>query len=76
MNCREGNKIYLYDDRAENNVCAANILKVIDHPEDPNDRLIVYRWWSNHKKKWFYGVTEIWKQELWKDYVNKVTNNK
>ena len=76
MNYKEGKTIHLYEERAEDHVCTAHILKVIDHPEYSNDRLIIYRWWSRHRQKWFYGVTEIWRQELWKDYVNKVKNNK
>lgn len=73
---KEGQKRYIYDDRASDNVCKAHILKVLPHPEDPDDHLIVYRWYGKHKRYWWYGVTETWMQRLWADYVKKVIDKR
>ena len=70
INIREKN--YLYDERAENNVCSADILLIMPHPERVDDRLYVYRWYSKHKQRWFYGVTDKQTQELWADFCQKV----
>ena len=71
-----GQKRYLYDDRAEDDVCLAHILHVLPHPEDAGEQLIVYRWFGKHKRHWWYGVTETWKQDLWEAYCQDVVNHK
>lgn len=63
---------YLYDHRAADNVVKAHIIVYLPHPERPDDRLIVYRWFGTHKQYWWYGVTDEEEQDLWKDYVQKV----
>lgn len=71
-----GQKCWLYDDRARWDVCYATILHVLPHPEDPNDRLIVYRWYGEIKQWWWYGVTSASYQELYLDLtVKKVRHN-
>ena len=69
---KEGQKRYLYDNRAEDNVCLAHIIEVLPHPEDKDERLIVYRWFGKHKRHWWYGITETWLQDLRADYCQKV----
>ena len=74
MEYKVGNAYYLYDDRAEHDVCKAHILAILPHPEDnagrdKTDKLIVYRWYGKHKRYWFYGVTTYWQQTMWADYV-------
>lgn len=68
---KEGKECWMYDSRAEFDVCYAHILYVLPHPENHNDRLIVYRWFGKNKKWWWYGVTSISDQELEMDYVTK-----
>lgn len=68
----EGKSYYLYDDSAVDYVCKAHILHILPHPEREDDSLIVYRWWGRHSKGWLYGVTFLWRQEFWADYVHKV----
>ena len=64
---------YLYDDRAVDNVVKAHIIAYLPNPERQDDRLIVYRWYGTHIRKWWYGVTSERIQDLiWKDYVQKV----
>lgn len=40
------------------NVVKAHILHILPHPEDPDNRLIVFRRWSNHTHSWYYEVTD------------------
>lgn len=61
---KPGDKCWIFDDRANNDICEAEILHVLPHPEDPEERLIVYRWFGTNKKWWWYGVTDIDYQEL------------
>lgn len=69
MEYKVGKAYYLYDNRAERDVCKAHILAILPHPEFSDDNLIVYRWWGKHKQYWFYGVTTYWQQNIWGDYV-------
>ena len=70
INIREKN--YLYDERAENNVCSADILLIMPHPERVDDRLYVYRWYSKQRKQWVYGVTDRKTQTIWEDYCQTI----
>lgn len=71
MKYEVGKKYYLYECRAEMNVCCAHILAILPHPERDDDNIIVYRWYGRHKQWWWYGVTDYKEQELWKDYTAK-----
>ena len=72
MEFKEGKTYYLYDERAEHDVCKAHILHVLPHPEYPNDRLIVYRWFGKHKRWWWYGVTSVSHQDELAEHVTKM----
>lgn len=72
MDIKVGKKYYFYDERAELSVCVAHVLGVLPHPEREDDRLVVYRWYSKHKQRWFYGVTDGQTQEIWSDFCQKV----
>lgn len=72
MEFKEGKTYYLYEPRAEKNVCKAHVLHVLPHPENPEERLIVYRWFGRRKRGWWYGVTDIFIQDLYAEYVKKV----
>ncbi len=71
---KEGQKRYIYDSRASDNVCKAHILKVLPHPDAPDEQLIVYRWYGKHKRYWWYGVTQTWTQRVWADYIKKTVD--
>lgn len=73
---KEGQKRYIYDDRATDNVCLAHILHLLPHPENNDEQLIVYRWYGKHRRHWWYGITETWKQDLWAEYIAKVVELK
>ncbi len=68
MNIEIGKTYYFYDDRAVDDVCKAHVLHILPHPEREDDRLIVYRWYGKHKKRWWYGVTTTRQQEICADY--------
>ena len=74
MDIREGKQHFLYDERAAESVCLAYVLHILPHPEREDDRLIVYRWRSSHRKHWWYGVTTISKQESLAEYVSMVVH--
>ena len=76
MKIKEGKSCYFYDERANRDVCKAHVLHILPHPEDNEDRLIVYRWYGIHRQHWWYGVTTLKTQELWREYVDKVTENR
>lgn len=65
---QEGKAYYFYDDRATDSVCKAHVLHILPHPDRIDDRLIVYRWFGKHKRRWWYGITTISQQEIWEDY--------
>lgn len=65
---KEGKTYYFYDDRAVDDVCKAHVLHILPHPDRIDDRLIVYRWFGRHKRRWWYGITTISQQEIWEDY--------
>lgn len=65
---KEGKTYYFYDDRAVDDVCKAHVLHILPHPDRIDDRLIVYRWFGKHKRRWWYGITTISQQEIWEDY--------
>ena len=67
-----GQKRYLYDDRAVDDVCLAHILHILPHPDCEDEKLIVYRWYGKHKRYWWYGITQLWQQKLWADYCQNV----
>ena len=73
---KEGQKRYIHDEDAVDGVCFAHILKVLPHPADEDERLIVYRWYGKKTHRWFYGVTETWKQDIWADYCKEVVENR
>jgi hypothetical protein len=73
---KAGQKCWLLEDRAVWNVCNAEILHVLPHPEDPEDKLIVYRWFGTNKKWWWYGITSASYQEENLDYIKKVVNKR
>ena len=62
---------YLYDTRAQFDVCKAHILAVLPHPTDSDDRVIVYRWWGRRHRCWLYGATELSEQQIFEEYVQK-----
>lgn len=68
MKIQEGKTYYFYDDRAVDNVCKAHVFHILPHPENEEDRLIVYRWYGKHKRYWWYGITTLSEQQLWADY--------
>ena len=72
MEFKEGKSYYLYEDRAENSVCKAHVLHILPHPEDPDDNLIVYRWFGKHKRWWWYGITSVSHQRDLEGYVKKM----
>lgn len=68
---------YLYDNRSTDDVVKAHIIAYLPHPESPNDRLIVYRWFGTHRRYWWYGVTSEKQQDhIWKDYVQVLEHRK
>ena len=75
MEFKEGKTYYLFDSRAEHDVCKAHVLHVLPHPENPDERLIVYRWFGKHKRHWWYGITDLYIQNLYADYVKKVVQD-
>ena len=68
MRYEVGKAYYFYDDRADRDVCKAHVLHILPHPEREDDRLIVYRWYGIHRRRWWYGVTTVSQQEIWADY--------
>jgi len=68
---QEGKAYYFYDDRATDSVCKAHVLHILPHPESNNNKLIVYRWYGKHRRRWWYGVTTLAIQEIWDEYCQK-----
>lgn len=67
-----GTKRYIYDPRAQDDVCLAHILAVMPHPDNDEDQIIVYRFWGKHRKYYFYGAKQASLLGLWNGYVNDV----
>jgi hypothetical protein len=68
---KSGQRCWLYETRADRDLCYAHILHVLPHPENPDDKLIVFRWFGIHKRWWWYGVTSMSYQELYLDLTTR-----
>lgn len=66
-----GRKFYLYEPRAELNVCCAHVLAILPHPEKEDNSLIVYRWYGRYSRCWRYGITDAHTQDEYMDYREK-----
>ena len=47
-----------YLSNISHNVVKAHILHILPHPEDPDNRLIVFRYWSVHTHRWHYEIAD------------------
>lgn len=56
-------------------IVKAHILHILPHPEDPDNRLIVFRYWSIRLHRWHYEITDANSQarieKLVYEYVKK-----
>lgn len=63
-----GKTRYLYN--IFHKVVKAHILHFLPHPEDPDNRLIVFRHWSIYTHSWHYEVTDANFQASIEKYVD------
>ena len=52
------------------NVVKAHILHILPHPEDPDNRLIVFRYWSFRTRRWHYEIADANLQAAIEEYVD------
>lgn len=52
---------------SHNKAVLVHILAILPNPTDNRDtgKLVVYRSWSKHRRRWFWYVEPIWVLDIW-----------